>query len=206
MGATSGRIVQQDSAHLPLSGDVSLIQMRKDLIRFAMLHLRDAELAEDVVQDTLAAAFAGKDRFENRSSMKTWIFAILKNKIINSHRDLWNRRRVGFHAAMEDESEFDFLYQKNAHWDPSERPADWGNPEVSLDNEQFWQVFHVCMNDLSESSARVFSMREFLDLEVAEICQELQITTSNCYQLLHRARMKLRFCLQKLWFESERPS
>jgi RNA polymerase sigma-70 factor (ECF subfamily) len=196
----------KDNDHAPLSDADSLAQIRKDLIRFAMLHLRNAELAEDIVQDTLMAAFMGKEQFEQRSSMKTWVFSILKNKIINSHRDLWNKRRIELSGSADDDNEFDFLYKANAHWNPSERPASWGNPEISLDNEQFWQVFHICMTDLSESSARVFSMREFLELEVEEICQELQITTSNCYQLLHRARMKLRFCLQKRWFEQEHPS
>jgi RNA polymerase sigma-70 factor (ECF subfamily) len=184
-----------------LNDAVLLLEVRKDLLRFAMLHLRNHEVAEDLVQETLMAAFKAKESFEQRSLMKTWIFSILKNKIVNVHRDLWNKRRVDMHKALEDDSEFDFLYKDNAHWTPSERPSAWGNPELSLENQQFWEVFHICMNDLSESSARTFSMREFLGLEVEEICQELSITPTNCYQLLHRARMKLRFCLQKLWFE-----
>ena len=79
-------------------------------------------------------------------------------------------------------------------------PSSWGNPEQSFTNRQFWDVFEACMQNLPDTTARVFAMREFLGLEAAEIRKELGITTSNCWVILHRARMQLRIGLQQRWF------
>lgn len=181
----------------------SLAQLRRELLRFALLQLRNSELAEDVVQEALAAAVAAQDRFEQRASVKTWVFTILKNKIVDVLRDRWNANRVEL-AGAGDESDFDVLFKVNDHWKRSEMPSSWGDPEQSLENHEFWLVFDLCMTNLPEAAARVFSMREFLGLEVREICKELGITTSNCWVILHRARMHLRLCLQQRWFGKDK--
>lgn len=177
--------------------------LRKDLLRFAVLQLRDQQLAEDVVQDTLLAAFAASDGFEQRSSAKTWVFGILKNKIVDTLRDRWNKGRIELPEALGNESEFDILFQENNHWQHSERPAAWADPEQALANRQFWLVLEYCMTQLPEATARVFTMREMLGFETGDICKELGISSSNCWVILHRARMSLRLCLQHRWFEGE---
>lgn len=83
------------------------------------------------------------------------------------------------------------------------RPPRWGDPEQTFSDKQFWKVFELCMSRMPENTARVFFMRELLGLEVDDICKELSITTSNCWVILHRARMSLRLCLQQRWFERE---
>lgn len=181
----------------------TLRQLRKDLLRFAILQLRNRDLAEDVVQEALAAALAASDRFERRASVKTWVFSILKNKIIDVMRDRWNKGRVDL-ADAGDESDFDVLFKENNQWQRSERPSSWGDPEQAFENQEFWQIFDICMNNMPETTARVFSMREFLGLEVDDICKELAISTSNCWVILHRARMSLRLCLQQRWFERDK--
>ncbi len=183
--------------------DLSSDGLRKDLLRFAILQLRDHQLAEDVVQDTLLAAFAASDGFEQRSSAKTWIFGILKNKIVDTMRDRWNKGRIDLPEAIGNESEFDALFQENDHWQPSERPSAWADPEQTLANRQFWQVLEFCMTQLPEATARVFTMREMMGFETGEICKELGISSSNCWVILHRARMSLRLCLQHRWYEDE---
>ena len=183
--------------------DLSSDRLRKDLLRFAMLQLRDHQLAEDVVQDTLLAAFTASSGFEQRSSAKTWIFGILKNKIIDTMRDRWNKGRIDLPEAIGNESEFDALFQENNHWQLSERPSEWANPEQTLANQQFWQVLEICMTQLPEATARVFTMREMMGFETGEICKELGISASNCWVILHRARMTLRLCLEHRWFENE---
>ena len=95
---------------------------------------------------------------------------------------------------------FDTLFKTNAHWSPAERPSDWGNPEESLRQQRFWDVFDACLKHLPENTARVFMMREFLEFETDEVCQALSITTSNCNVILYRARNGLRHCLEKNWF------
>lgn len=184
----------------PLRDEAMLAQLRRDLLRFAMLQLRNRELAEDVVQEALAAAIGAGKRFEHRASVKTWVFSILKNKIIDVFRDRWNKNRFDVVDAC-DESDFDVLFMENERWNRSEMPAAWGDPEQSFANAEFWQIFDICMNNLPEAAARVFTMREFLGLEADEICKELGISPSNCWVILHRARMNLRLCLQQRWFE-----
>lgn len=186
--------------HPDLSPD-ALMRLRTELLRFATLQLRNAEQAEDVVQEALASAFAAGSKFEQRASYKTWVFSILKNKIIDVMRDRWNRNKIDLTDAAGDPSDFDGLFNRNAHWQPEERPSDWGNPEASLESSEFWQIFELCMNNLPEATARVFSMREFLGLETEEICKELSLSASNCWVILHRARMSLRICLQQNWFQ-----
>lgn len=182
------------------SDTASLTGLRKDLLRFATLQLRDRDTAEDVVQETLTAALAASERFSQRASFKTWAFSILRNKIIDVMRDGWNKRRLDLPVSEENDSDFDGLFNVHSHWQAAERPSDWGDPDMTFENQQFWQVFEACMNNLPEASARVFSMREFLGLETDEICKELHISTSNCWVILHRARMTLRICLEKNWF------
>lgn len=181
-----------------------LTEIRRDMLRFASLQLRDEHLAEDVVQEAMCAALDGEKQFAGRSAVKTWIFAILRNKIVDVIRQ--KVRSVNFSALLSEEVEmdhaFETLFKPNAHWLPEERPADWGDPEAALHQEQFWVVFEACLKHLPDNTARVFMMREFLEFDTAEVCRELNISTSNCHVILHRARNGLRRCLEGSWFAS----
>jgi len=182
--------------------DTTLVDIRRDMIKFAHLQLRDATLAEDVVQEALAAALSSAREFAGRSALKTWVFAILRHKIVDQIR-LQSRTTNISSLSQEEESldqTFETLFKSNAHWSPEARPNDWGNPEESLRQQRFWDVFDACLKHLPENTARVFMMREFLEFETVEVCQELSITTSNCNVILHRARNGLRRCLEKNWF------
>ena len=182
----------------------TLVEVRRDMMKFAHLQLRDETLAEDVVQEALAAALTSAKEFAGRSALKTWVFAILRNKIIDQIRR--QSRTTNISALSQDEESmdeaFDTLFKTNAHWSPAGRPSDWGNPEESLRQQRFWDIFDVCLKHLPENTARVFMMREFLEFETSEVCQELSITTSNCNVILHRARNGLRRCLEKNWFSA----
>ena len=186
-----------------------IASLRPDLLRFAQLQLRDAALAEDAVQDALRAAITSDHQFSGRSAMKTWVFGILRNKIVDLIRQ--DSRSTNLSALIDAEGEalddaYDALFKANAHWHPATRPSVWRDPEDSLQDQQFWAVFEVCLNHLPENTARVFMMREFLEFETSEVCQELNLTTSNCHVILHRARNGLRRCLENGWFApGERP-
>jgi RNA polymerase sigma-70 factor (ECF subfamily) len=174
---------------------------------FACLQLRDDQLAEDVVQEAIMAALAGQRNFTGRSAVKTWVFAILRNKIVDAIRQ--RSRNVNLSTLLPEEAAmdqtFDALFKPNDHWLPGESPADWGDPEAALHQEQFWAVFEACIKHLPAATARVFMMREFLEFDTDEVCSELQITVGNCHVILHRARSGLRRCLESTWFcEGER--
>ena len=168
------------------------------LLRVAVLQLRDNDLAEDVVQDTLLAALQGAKGFSGRSSIKTWLTGILKHKIVDAIR---KKTREPAFAALEDEvqlDDMDALFDETGHWDNP--PADWGDPEAQLSRVQFMDILQFCLEKLPPNTARVFMMREVMELESGEICKELSITTTNLWVILYRARMALRQCLEQNWF------
>ena len=82
----------------------------------------------------------------------------------------------------------------------AERPADWGNPEQDLDNRQFMSILEACTEKLPPAQGRLFLMREWLEMGSEEICKELSLTPTNLYVQLHRARLRLRECLELNWF------
>lgn len=180
----------------------SLTEIRRDMIKFAAMQLRDDALAEDVVQDALMGAMVNAQGFAGKSALKTWVFAILRNKIVDQIRQ--KSRTTNISALSPDEESldqaFESLFKKNARWTPQARPKNWGDPEESLRQQRFWDVFDACLKHLPENTARVFMMREFLEFETPEVCEELNITTSNCNVILHRARNGLRRCLEGNWF------
>jgi RNA polymerase sigma-70 factor (ECF subfamily) len=168
------------------------------LLRVAMLQLRDNDLAEDVVQDTLLAALQGASGFSGRSSLKTWLTGILKHKIVDAIR---RKEREPVRASLEEESQiedFDALFDESGHWENP--PADWGDPEQALSQQQFLDIMQFCLEKLPPNTGRVFMMREVMGLDSGEICKELSITSTNLWVILYRARIALRQCLEQHWF------
>lgn len=178
--------------------------MRPDLLRFARLQLRDAAAAEDAVQEALLGAIHNADAFAEQSSLKTWVFSILRHKLVDFVR---SRTRVLSASELAEsgseeghEGLFDTLFNARGHWHEATRPSPWINPDEALEQQQFWAVFEACLDQLPERTARVFSMRELLGLDTDEICKENGISPTNFWVLMHRARVALRACLDTRWF------
>ena len=172
---------------------------RRYLLRVAQLQLRDADLAEDVVQETLLAALAAREGFSGRSSIKTWLTGILKHKIVDAIRQ--KQRQPIIMATFEEETDledFEPMFRDNGGW--AAPPADWGDPETALTQIEFMHVMDACLERLPPNTARVFMMREIMELTSDEICKELTITANNLWVILYRARMALRQCLEQNWF------
>lgn len=184
----------------PTEWSITLTALRPRLLRFAVLQLRDKAAAEDAVQDTLLSATERAHQFAGDASISTWVFAILKNKIIDEFRRRSRQPQTadelaqeeGFTEALEDQ------FDERGHW--VAHPAPWSDPQASLEQRRFWEVFEICISGLPEKPARVFGMRELLGMETEEICKELELSASNCWVLLHRARLGLRECLSRRWF------
>ncbi|MEX1031792.1 MAG: sigma-70 family RNA polymerase sigma factor [Cellvibrionaceae bacterium] len=175
-----------------------LAELRRQMVKFAHLQLADQGLAEDAVHEALIGALKNSSSFAGASAFKTWVFAILKNKIADVLRK--NQRLPEVSESSEGEGEFDHLFNSKGFWYRNERPASWGDPLKAIEDGRFWVVFEACLEDLSPRQARVFMMREFIDLETDEICKTLDLSVSNLHVLLHRARLRLRECLEKKWF------
>ena len=175
--------------------------MRPALLRFAILQLRNETAAEDAVQEALLAVLEKPDSFAGQSSLRTYVTGILKFKIIDHLRS--RKREVALHTE-DDEAETDLidsLFKANGH--TVNMPAAWGEPEASLQQQDFFRVLEVCLANLPAKTARVFMMREWLELETEEICKELSLTTSNLWVVLYRARLRLRECLDLNWFGNQ---
>ena len=175
---------------------------RDYLLRFARLQLRNDSWAEDAVSETLLAALARPQAFERRSQLKTWLVGILKHKVVDALR--LQGREVSLSPQGDDASADDLLDQAmfapDGHF--AEPPADWGNPEQALGSRQFFAVLEACATRLPAAQGRLFLMREWLELSSEEICKELDLTPTNLYVQLHRARQRLRVCLELNWFAS----
>jgi RNA polymerase sigma-70 factor (ECF subfamily) len=189
----------------PEPTQTNVAQHRDYLYRYALLHLRDASRADDVVQETLLAAVESSGRFSGRSSLRTWLTGILKHKIIDVFRRQARETPVDVPETVESDEEYADHYfnkQDRDHWHSF--PSTWGDPERSLEDKRFWEVFDQCSQQMPGQIARVFYMREIMGLETDQICQELGITPTNCWVMLYRARMNLRQCLEMRWFAGAR--
>jgi RNA polymerase sigma-70 factor (ECF subfamily) len=186
------------STQVPKADIADLDQHRGHLLKFAMLQLRDRAAAEDLVQDTFVAAVATLDRFEGRSSLRTWLTRILLNKIVDHVRAAGRTVSIDAHGGEEAADSIEAFFQASGRY--VEMPQAWHNPDEALTQSQFFEVLELCVSGLSRTAGQVFLLRELLGLSAEEICKELGISESNCSVLLHRSRIRLRACLERKWF------
>ncbi|MFZ2309372.1 MAG: sigma-70 family RNA polymerase sigma factor [Rhodoferax sp.] len=182
------------------SFEQQIVALQDYLLRFARLQLRNDAWAEDAVSETVLAALAKPQSFGNRSQLKTWLVGILKHKVVDALRH--HHREVSGLDGSDDERA-DPLEAMAFHADGHfvEQPADWGDPEQQTSNQQFFAILEACASKLPAAQGRLFLMREWLELSSEEICKELQLTPTNLYVQLHRARLRLRECLELNWFK-----
>ncbi|MBI3368914.1 MAG: sigma-70 family RNA polymerase sigma factor [Burkholderiales bacterium] len=173
--------------------------LRPQLLRFARTQLRNEVWAEDAVSETLLAALERPQAFAGQSQVKTWLVGVLKHKVVDQLRR--NTREATILSSDDNEDMDELLFDETGHW--RERPCDWGNPEAFCNQRQFFEVLEACVELLPATQGRVFMMREWLELDTEEICKTLDITATNLWVLLHRARLRLRDCIQLRWFDGQ---
>lgn len=167
------------------------------LYRFALARLRDTHLAEDVVQETMLAAIKN-NQFEGESSVRTWLTGILKHKIIDSQRKLIREQAVSDLVDLEaSDTTMDDFFDQAGHW--LDKPELINMPDHSLEQKQFFNVLDTCMNKLPSKLKAIFMLRDVHDEENENICKELDISSTNAWVMLYRARMGLRKCLELNW-------
>lgn len=197
----------KSSATTDMFHDTAFMEdLRLQMFKFAQLQVRDRQLAEDAVQEAIFSAYQNIDKFGRQSALKTWVFSILKNKLIDLLR---KEKRHTAASQLEDGTQLngdaliDTLFQENGHWQKHERPEKWNRPEHGVENKHFWRTFDACLNALPEKYGRLFMMREFLELDTPEICHNEGLTVSNLNVTLYRARLRLRECLEDNWYQAE---
>ena len=173
-----------------------LCGLRPYLMRVALTRVRDPEIAEDVVQETLASAWASAGSFGRRSTLRTWVTGILLHKVTDAFRAM-GREPAAAHADA-DRCEEDGEFEGDGAW---RAPVTaWSDPPLALECSRFRAEFDAQLAKLPPRQARAWTMREIQGLEAAEICAEMGISESNLHVLLHRARVALARSLDREWF------
>lgn len=173
------------------------------LYNYALTRVRDEMLAEDLVQETLLAAFKNHAQFEQRSSPKTWLIGILKHKIIDHIRKASRETSVVDHDYQQPDDLQDEYFRGTQHWQVN--IENWASPEKSLEQVHFWEKLNQCVDRLPKRMAQLFMLKELDGLSSEEICKVANIsTTNNLWVSLSRTRMRMRECLDNDWFNSHK--
>lgn len=168
------------------------------LFRYALLRLRDRSAAEDVVQEAFLAAVKSRGEFQGASEVRTWLIGILRHKISDHFRK--NGRETQIDGPDDVDPDMDNWFDQKGRW--LKPPKNWEfNPAEVAERKEFWEVLQGCMEALPGHASEAFSLRVVNDASAADVCKVLGITSTNLWVLLHRARTRLRACLEAKWFE-----
>lgn len=177
------------------------------MLSFAQNQLGDKSVAEDLIQETFISASQHLEGFKNNAALKSWVFAILKHKIIDHIRK--HSKTTTFSQLLteqddEDNTLLETLFDHTGHWYKETTPKafdhSWQNPELQQQQQDFWSILETCLTNLPQEQARAFLMKSYIELDTQEICHHMCITQQKFYVLIHRARLRLQECLNLRWF------
>jgi len=169
------------------------------LFSFALSRISKRDVAEDLVQETLLSAFQAKEKFRGGSSERTWLVSILKRKIIDHYR----KQSRNPESPTEDFSmPFHKGGAKDGQWIMDHAPTSW-EEEVLQDDGSLMEIIQYCISLLAPKMAATFNMKTLDEISTEEICKELDISESNLWVLMHRARLQLRECVENNWFKEK---
>lgn len=171
------------------------------LYRFALVRVRDAAVAEDLLQETLLAAVGSYQGHEGRSSERTWLVGIMKHKVVDHFRRLARTPQFQLTPENFEKNCFEESGPWPGHWRDDQAPLHWSvQPADLTESREFWETFDRCLSQLPQQMSIAFTLREIDGLSSTEICEILNITPNNLWVLLHRGRTKLRHLLEANWF------
>ena len=186
---SEARSLEDPSVWVDLYGDY--------LYRFALARINDPTLAEDLVQETFLAALKSRRNFEMRSAAKTWLTAILKHKIVDCIRKRQRERIIDNEEALD--RNLEAFFSEDGNW--KIHPPKWeNNPVKHYEQKEFLDILFDCLSGIPQRIARIFMLREMEGLTTDEICKVMEISATNCWTMLYRARTALRSCLDLNWF------
>lgn len=173
-----------------------------EMLRWTLSRTGDRTVSEDIVQEAFLGVWKSLDRFNNQSSVKTWVFRILNNKIADYHRNRFKEQSLI--KNNEPTSDIDSLvyFDNTGSWSSAHVPSSWMSNESDFNKKEFADVVNRCMEKLPVKSRVVFEMKFIEEKKAEEICQVLGITPTNLWQLIHRGKLQMRNCLEVNWFKS----
>lgn len=167
----------------------------KDLFAYTFSKVQQKEVAEDIVQDTFLSAYQSYEKFEGKSNAKTWLFSILQHKIADYFRLKYKAVKEVHIDVIEQ------FFDENDRWKPEYRPQDWGNEKALLDDPEFAKTLKGCFEHLPEKWSSAVKLKYLEEHDADGICNQLEITKANFWQIIHRAKLQLRNCLELKWFK-----
>jgi len=179
-----------------LSPDLWIDNYADYLYNYAISRVNNSDLAKDLVQETFFSGLKSAKNFQGKSTERTWLISILKRKVIDHYRKINSKKgqaevRMSFYDSGENEG----------NWIEERVPQSWDNEtEKIIENTELKSQIDICIDNLPEKYAVVFRMKTILGIETEDICKELDITSSNLWVMIHRARTQLRVCMEKNWF------
>jgi len=177
-----------------LNSDLWVDRYGDMLYRYTLVRVKNPDAAEEIVQVTLLAALQSKDSFQGRSLEKSWLFGILKHKILDHFRQMKTQRT--YEVATDDGPDaLEKAYQNDGHW--ASAPKNWDtDPHRAAENRQLVEALSICLDRLSDKFRNIFVLKEIDGMSSEEICKEMDIKPTNLWVILHRARNQLRKCLE----------
>lgn len=166
------------------------------LYRYAFSRLRDANAAEEVVQETFLAGVRYREQYSGQSSIQGWLTGILKRKIVDHVRARMRHERA---SSWEDGPDLaEQMFDATGGWKPD--AFSWSpNGEQKLEMSELWDVVQGCLERLPKGQSDVFMLSVMEDMDSDEVCRELGITPSNFWVRMHRARLGLASCVGTKW-------
>jgi len=164
------------------------------LYNYTIVRVNDHEVAQDLISETFLAGLKSKDNFKGEASERTWLISILKRKIIDHYRKINSKKgKAEVRMSYSDEdADGDWLEERVR--DPFDKTA-----EDVLENDELGSAILECLDGLSEKHATIFKMKTIDNFDTEAICNEFNITPSNLWVIIHRARTAMAECLEKSW-------
>lgn len=170
------------------------------LFRYAMSRVGDRTVAEDLVQETFLAALQAQERFRGAAAPRTWLIGVLRHKVVDHHRLSGRERPLGDREEPESDS-LEGVFDARGRW--VKRPGRWtpAAPAGEVERREFWEFFRLCADGVAGRAGEAFALRVLSDLSAVDVCKVLDVKATNLWVLLHRARSKIRTCLEQTWFD-----
>lgn len=176
-----------------------------ELYGYAMNKTSKPELSEDLVQETFFAALKSMDNFKGLSSERTWLFTILKFKIADYYRKASTKFEFSNTKLGKDDgnSHVDNYFDEGGNWEDKYSPKNWSvDYSQTLENKELASALNACIEKLPNNQKQLILLKLVEEEETEKVCKELNITATNYWVIIHRAKLQLRACLEINWFNS----
>lgn len=191
------------SAYMSTTSQIDITQLVNDhadeLLNYTLSKVSDKTDAEDLVQEAFIAAHRSAEKFKEESNPKTWLYGILKHKILGHHRKNFRQPKQ---VEITEEKQ-DAFFDADGKWKQESVPQTWNEEPHLLGNTDFNTQLRACIDKLPPKQGVAIRLKYQEDINVDAIRKELGVSATNYWQMLHRAKLQLRQCLETNWFENE---